>query len=1011
MGISHLTDQLKSLFIGDDIFISYARGDATGYALALANSLGEHGFVCYLDQYGTGPNDEVDKQVLSKLRISRVFVLVGSRLAIDSKPIEYEVNCFKATGRAIIPIDVDRAFRDTRLYRVIRGLPLADDLQVLNETTENLHNDSPQPAIVNQINGTIENLRKPGPSSRIIDRIVSTLSYTKRTQLQRAMLWAGSTFLLLSVGIALFAFVSAGRAERRRAAADSAAQTAQTKLSDANAKRLEVEDKLSKETDLAQRQSTINGALQQIEQSARLRNERPSEALALTAAAFRAAPDTIQSVSALAGTLQYYRHLRSLMLTDTTDPIVTLASALNGRVIAFGSSNQLRDARWSDVIFYDTQAQRRITVPKELKNATAITCTAVGSLCAGPGPSAWRLVSKNGRLEIEALELAKRPVDAGSYAVTNDERIIAYDSREQRFQIWNPSKPTEDPQQLACSADKPTAFAVSPDGKTLAFATTGLIPSEQHVLDIAAVQIHYCALEKADTQPRPTELPGRSVQYVTRIIYSNDGKFLAVDAGGVSLIETASRAVIAVVKDVDREFAFVPLRDASSGTPEIRDGNRAFQLLVTSDTRRLTAWEITKEPVGGERLFKHWQEEYAPGITRFAALNDAATTLLSGGAGGAIAFWDFNANPFLESASYTLPAPSRPRVSIRHASFLSDPDELIVVDAQNPHGVPKKIPISVPLIRSADIDENATLLALVRQTWADGTHGGVDLWDLRDFMKPQRMQPLYKSVDATCVAFARDGRLALGYDNGRVVIWNVNTRKPIQELASPVTVISPSLGRYPGVESIAFRPDGKRLASSSRYRPLNLWDVETGTLIWSLEESGADRSQNYEQELAFSPDGKKLLTSVQGVTKVWDVDPSSWAERALRLASRTPPPIVAPPVAPIAALDGAQGAGASDPRVGYWRYQSGGYYGSGTENPPPALYIQVIQGQLAVSQCDEYSDCLKVTPSLNFLVFPMSSSFSRSLTVLPDGRLEYKWVVRVAEGEASGLVYYTRSAP
>src|SRR5262249_5142435 len=157
--------------------------------------------------------------------------------------------------------------------------------------------------------------------------------------------------------------------------------------------------------------------------------------------------------------------------------------------------------------------------------------------------------------------------------------------------------------------------------------------------------------------------------YVSRIDYSQDGKFLAVGSGGgVSLIDAATRAVVASVKDVDNEFAFVPLRDSSSGVSEIRDDNRAFQLLVTSDGRRITAWEISKEPIVGERLFKHWQEDYAPGTKRLTALNDAAATLLSGGADGAISFWDFNANPFLESASYTLPAPSRPRVSIRHAS-------------------------------------------------------------------------------------------------------------------------------------------------------------------------------------------------------------------------------------------------------------------------------------------------------------------------------------------------------
>lgn len=41
-------------------------------------------------------------------------------------------------------------------------MPLGEDLQVLNETTENLRNDSPPPDIVNGIDRTIDNARCSG---------------------------------------------------------------------------------------------------------------------------------------------------------------------------------------------------------------------------------------------------------------------------------------------------------------------------------------------------------------------------------------------------------------------------------------------------------------------------------------------------------------------------------------------------------------------------------------------------------------------------------------------------------------------------------------------------------------------------------------------------------------------------------------------------------------------------------------------------------------------------------
>ncbi len=387
--------------------------------------------------------------------------------------------------------------------------------------------------------------------------------------------------------------------------------------------------------------------------------------------------------------------------------------------------------------------------------------------------------------------------------------------------------------------------------------------------------------------------------------------------------------------------------------------------------------------------------------------------MLSGGADGAVSFWNFDANPFLESARYAAPPAHRPQVSIRSSRFTYEPDELFLNDPRNPRNRSRPIPIRVFNIRAADVNDDATLLAVVKRPWANGTNIGVELWDLRDLAHPQQLPALYAAEDATAVAFGRDGRVALGYQNGRIGIWDVNARKEVAELTSPITVVSRSINRfrYPEVESVAFRPDGKLLASSSRYRPLSLWDVESSTLIWSTEEtSGVPLQQYFEAELAFSQDGKKLYSRTNGITKVWDVDPHSWAKRALSIASRTPAPLMSLPVAPVASLARAQRGAKADPRLGYWRYDSGGFSGNVIGTPSRALYIQTIQGELAATGCDEYAECLKITPTLNFLALS-GAQVEKSLTVLSDGRLEYRMVARVAQGEASALVYYKRADP
>ncbi|MCI0556007.1 MAG: hypothetical protein L0287_34115, partial [Anaerolineae bacterium] len=85
------------------------------------------------------------------------------------------------------------------------------------------------------------------------------------------------------------------------------------------------------------------------------------------------------------------------------------------------------------------------------------------------------------------------------------------------------------------------------------------------------------------------------------------------------------------------------------------------------------------------------------------------------------------------------------------------------------------------------------------------------------------------------------------------------------------------------VIGLAFSPDGKILASSSRDNSIILWDVQTHQsiaqpftghkgIIWSV---------------AFSPDGKTLASTSDDKTIIlWDVDPSSWLVKTCERAGR-----------------------------------------------------------------------------------------------------------------------------
>jgi WD40 repeat protein len=123
------------------------------------------------------------------------------------------------------------------------------------------------------------------------------------------------------------------------------------------------------------------------------------------------------------------------------------------------------------------------------------------------------------------------------------------------------------------------------------------------------------------------------------------------------------------------------------------------------------------------------------------------------------------------------------------------------------------------------------------------------------------------------VAFSPDGsKVASGSYDRTVRVWNVVTGQAEQTLE----------GHSDSVMSVAFSPDGSKVASGSYDRTVRVWNVVTGQAEQTLE--GHWRSVT---SVAFSPDGSKVASGSRDDTvRVWNVA-TGQAEQTLETGCRS----------------------------------------------------------------------------------------------------------------------------
>jgi len=107
------------------------------------------------------------------------------------------------------------------------------------------------------------------------------------------------------------------------------------------------------------------------------------------------------------------------------------------------------------------------------------------------------------------------------------------------------------------------------------------------------------------------------------------------------------------------------------------------------------------------------------------------------------------------------------------------------------------------------------------------------------------------------LAFSPDGtRLAAGNWSGDLVLWEVSSEAPLTGLGA----------HSEPIVDLAFSPDGQLLAAAiltGGSSTVEIWDITSGEKLAQLEG----------ESLAFSPDGTALASIVFSSVRLWGVAP------------------------------------------------------------------------------------------------------------------------------------------
>jgi hypothetical protein len=197
-------------FAASDVFISYARRDAVGYAEAIAAHLADkkRKFSCHIDQWDTIPGAKLPTRILRAARWCRGAVIIGSPGALVSEAVHAEVRAFTGSPRAIVIIEVPGSPVSTAVW-----YPLVQGIASVHEP------------------GAMAALLAGAPAQNVLNRLENAFTFWRRNRRIQSAAWLGVAVLAVAAAASTYFGDQAFRS-RRTAQATELSFRAQDMLSD-----------------------------------------------------------------------------------------------------------------------------------------------------------------------------------------------------------------------------------------------------------------------------------------------------------------------------------------------------------------------------------------------------------------------------------------------------------------------------------------------------------------------------------------------------------------------------------------------------------------------------------------------------------------------------------------------------------------------------------------------------------------------------------------------------------